>query len=131
MANDQRKTPRFVATDGVPARILLDDRSLNGTMHDFSSTGFAVSLEEETGGGAEAPIEVVFSTQNGQELKLSAVITNTRIQGIADIWLGCRITDMHHHAEAYFSFLTTIMSTQGFLRSMATKPVKARKPDPT
>lgn len=130
MENDLRKTPRFIATDGVAARILVEDRALNGTMHNFSSTGFAVALEEEPGGPSAAPIEVIFSTQNGQELKLSAVIINRRIQGIADIWLGCQITDMHHCADAYFGFLTTIMSKQGFLKSMATKPVKARKVDP-
>ncbi len=125
MSNDLRKTPRFVATEGVPARIFVEGKSLNGTIHNFSSTGFAIALSEDPGGTALTPVDAFFSTPTVPEVRISACISNRR-SADGHVWLGCQITGMHQYADAYFGFLTAIMSKQGFLRSMATKPVKVK-----
>lgn len=124
MQNDLRQNPRFLSSDGVPARMLVDGREWQGVLHNFSSTGFAIVLTEDIGEVGQTRLEVVFAAPTG-ELKFSAVVSNKTAEA-GKTRLGCRITDMHGLGEAYFSFLTQMMFSQGMLKSMATKPVKCR-----
>lgn len=123
MTDDLRKNPRFLATDGVAARIFVGERELAGSIHDFSATGFSVVLEEPIEESGQVPIEVVFSGGKA-DLKLSALIINKKTRDELNTRLGCQITDMYDQSNAYFTFLTSIMFKQGFLKSMAKKPIK-------
>lgn len=125
MKNDLRKNPRFVASEGIPARILAHAKSLNGTILNFSSTGFAVVVSEEFGHTDGATLDVEFSAQNQRtQLKLTAQVVNKEALSDKRMRLGCTITDMNNLSKEYFTFLTGILGKQGFLKSMATKPVK-------
>lgn len=127
MDNDLRKNPRFISTDGVPARVFLEDQVLEGNICNFSSTGFALIVTEELGELSPAPLEIVFTAApKNTELKIAAVVTNRSPRENGETRLGCQITDLRTHANDYFFFLTQIMSRQGFLKSMATKPLKCR-----
>lgn len=125
MKNDLRKNPRFVASEGIPAQVHINGKTLGGILLDFSSTGFAVVVSEELGQTSESSLEVEFCAQNSQTmLYLSARVVNQDNLSDQRIRLGCTITDMKHQSREYFSFLTAILGKQGFLKSMATKPVK-------
>lgn len=129
MQNDLRQNPRFVSNGGVSARALIKGEERAGRLQNFSSTGFAILLAGEVGDMDGAALNVYFVPPGsaGEELELSAIVSN-RAQDGENTRLGCRITDMHGQAEAYFSFLTKMMFSQGLIRSMATKPVKCRTP---
>ncbi|OQA30626.1 MAG: hypothetical protein BWY57_02739 [Betaproteobacteria bacterium ADurb.Bin341] len=123
MSEDLRKNPRFVSTSGITARILIGQRALSGTLCDFSATGFSAILDEAFEGGGGTPIEVAFVDDTGKkQLKLSALVNNQRTQEGAKTRLGCQITDFHDQSDAYLAFLTSVMYTQGFWKSMAKKP---------
>lgn len=127
MQNELRKNPRFISTEGITASIQIEQEVLHGTILNFSSTGFAVVVNEEAGKSShnQGCIKVAFlAPEQNCELKLSASITNKRTLESGQIRLGCHITDMHDQAKEYFTFLTGILGKQGFLKSMATKPKK-------
>lgn len=130
MANDLRKNPRFLASDGIPATIKVAGKSLGGTLHNFSSTGFAVVVNDTLEDLHQSPIDVMFVAESlKKEMKISATVTNQMTNTSATTRLGCQITDMKDHAETYFAFLTTLLSKQGLLMSMAKKPVKFKGSD--
>lgn len=125
MSNDLRKNPRFLASDGIPATITVVKRTLSGTLHNFSSTGFALVVNDTLEDLHQTPIVVSFiATSPNKELSISALVTNQMTNASATTRLGCQITDMKDHTETYFGFLTTLLGKQGLLMSMAKKPVK-------
>ncbi|MBS1199268.1 MAG: PilZ domain [Proteobacteria bacterium] len=123
MNTDLRKNPRFITTNGTPAKIHAAGKILDGTILNFSSTGFAIIVGKDIGAANPSRIEVTFSNPGPQsELRLSASIINTQSLDESKVRLGCRITDMNNQSDEYFDFLTSILGKQGFLKSLATKP---------
>lgn len=126
MDNDKRRNPRFLTTSGTPASIQAEGKVMDGTILNFSSTGFAIIANEAI--DSAATIEVTFkSTFPPAEIRLTASIINKKGQDDGKVRLGCHITDMNDKSKEYFSFLTGLLGKQGFIRSMATKPVKVRQ----
>jgi len=130
MSNELRKNPRFVSAEGIAASLIVEDREWAGILQNFSSSGFAVLISEKPDVAENTLVEIRFSPPETAELlNFTATISNRKEEG-DHVRLGCLITDMRGQSEAYLSFLTRMMFSQGMLRSMATKPVKCRPATP-
>lgn len=126
MQNELRQNPRFVSKGGVNADMVIAGREVTGKLQNFSSSGFAIVLHGGFDTATQQSLEVAFDSGAG-EMRISAVVCNQSSDG-EHTRIGCRIVDMHGHADAYFAFLTQMMFSQGMIASMATKPVKCRPP---
>lgn len=127
MNTDLRKNPRFVSIPGVPARLTVAGRECDGCLQDFSLSGFAV-IADINDIGKDVPVEAYFAdSKSGSEFHLSAMVTNCRLATEGQTRLGCQIVGLHGMANAYIGFMTQLIGQQGFISSMATKPVKCRE----
>lgn len=127
MTTDLRKNPRFVSLSGVPARLTVAGQVCEGCLQDFSLSGFAViaAIDEV---GKDVPVEVHFAdAKKGSEFHLTATVTNSCTADEGKVRLGCQIVALHGMANAYIGFMTQLIGQQGFVASMASKPVNYRQ----
>ena len=124
MKSDQRKNPRFVANDGIVTKIRIGRKSWPGSIHNFSATGFALVFDNDpditASVGPDTKLTVKFSPGKGiPDISIPAIVANRGLMPDGQRRFGCQIPDLGEQANVYFSFLTSLLSKQGFMASMA------------
>lgn len=124
---EQRKSPRFIATNGIEAKILIDGQEWPGRIHNFSASGFAIVFIEEPKVSIDMALTACFAPDAGKpELALPAVIANRGLMPDGQRRIGCALQDLGAQGNAYFAFLTSLITRQGLISSMEKKPVRYR-----
>lgn len=128
MNTEQRKNPRFIATHGVEARILIDGQEWPGRIHNFSASGFAIVFIEEPAISLDMALTAQFSPDAGlPALALPAVVANRGLMPDGQRRVGCALQELGAQGNAYFAFLTSLITRQGLISSMEKKPVRYRE----